>query len=160
MKIVIFLPVVFLMFFTFPSLKGIDKKTFYDALSGNSEESVDAEIAKVEDEEESSLINSYMGALLMRKADFEKGPPNKLKTFKKGAKMLEKEIKNDPANTEFRFIRLIIQENAPKFLGYNKNLTEDKQIISDAFNKLDPNLKKIIKNYSVNSRIIKTNDLK
>lgn len=160
MKITVFSPVIFLIFITFATQKGFDKATYYNALSSNSEEQVDNEITKVDDEGESSLFDAYMGTLLMRKAGFEKGPPNKLKTFKKGTKLLEKEIRNDPKNAEYRFLRLIIQENAPKILGYNKNLNEDKQLILDEYDKSEPELKKIIKNYSANSRIIKTNDLK
>lgn len=96
----------------------------------------------------------------MKKAGFLKGVNNKVKTFKKGAGLLEGEIRIIRDNVEYRFLRLIIQEHAPKILKYNKNLEEDKKVVLTGYEKLDPDLQKIIKNYSASSGVIKKEDLK
>ncbi len=74
---------------------------------------------------------AYQGALYMKKADFVKGVKDKIKTFKKGAQILEDEIAKKPSNAEFRFLRLAVQEHAPRILKYNKNINEDKKAVID-----------------------------
>ncbi len=80
-------------------------------------------------ETDKPLIVGYKSASIALKARFEKGIKNKKRTFKQGANLLEKQIKRAPKNIELRFIRLSIQENSPKILGYNKNIKEDKIFI-------------------------------
>lgn len=160
MKNIIYVPVLLLIVISSFVLRNFDKDSYYEALSGQSVENIDKEIAKLDHATKSSLNNAYLGALLMKKAGFLKGVNNKVKTFKKGAGLLEEEIKNSPDNTEYRFLRLAIQENAPKILKYNKNLEEDKRVIISGYRKLEPDLQKIIKNYSANSGVIKKEDLK
>ena len=160
MKNLIYVPVLLLILISSFVLRSFDKDSYYEALSGQSEESIDKEIAKLDNEKKGSLNNAYLGALLMKKAGFLKGVNNKIKTFKRGAGLLEEEIKSNPNNTEYRFLRLTIQEHAPKILKYNKNLEEDKRVVISGYKKLEPDLQKIIKNYSANSGVIKMEDLK
>jgi hypothetical protein len=96
----------------------------------------------------------------MRKAGFVKGVGGKLKTFKKGVQLLDDEIKVNPANTEFRFLRLTIQEHAPGILMYNSALDEDKQAIVSGYSKLNADLKDVISDYAKDSRVLKGSDLK
>ena len=96
----------------------------------------------------------------MKKASFVKGVNGKVKTFKKGAKLLEAEIKNNPENAEYRFLRLTVQEHAPNILHYNKNMDEDKSVIIKGYDKFDPALKSIVSAYSNSSKIIKLSDIK
>lgn len=150
-----FLIIVSALGFSYP-----DRASYYTALSGYSEDDIDREISKLDNTRETSLSNAYLGAMLMKKAGFIKGVTIKIKTFKKGAGLLEEEIKKNPDNIEYRFLRLGVQEHAPKILKYNKRLQEDRQEIINGFEKLEPELKKIIKNYSVSSVVIRSSDLK
>jgi hypothetical protein len=140
-------------------VKALDRSAFYEALSGNSEQSIDNELKQRDRDKSSPLNNAFKGALLMKKAGFLKGAGSKVKMFKSGAVLLEEEIKKDPKNIEYRFIRLTIQENAPKILKYNKNLNEDKKLIIENYGKLAPDLKKVIKSYTSGSAILKMDEL-
>lgn len=138
----------------------LEKKDFYKALSSGEEAAIDRAIAGLEKGKSSSRTNAYKGALTMKKAGFEKGVKEKVRTFKKGAYLLEDEIKSNPANTEYRFLRLTIQEHAPKVLKYNKQLEEDKQAVIAGYDKLDNDLKLIVSNYAKDSKVLKQADLK
>ncbi len=80
-------------------------------------------------ETDKPVIVGYKSASIALKSRFEKGVKNKKQTFKRGINLLEKQIKRAPKNIELRFIRLSIQENSPKILGYKKNIKEDKTFI-------------------------------
>jgi len=75
--------------------------------------------------------------------------------FKKGHELLENAIKEDPNNTEFRFLRLMIQENAPGFLGYNDSEEGDSEYIRNAYKSLPENLQKAISDYNKTSKVLK-----
>ncbi len=151
---------VFLIFFSGFKTQEIGRKVYYKALSGGEEAPIDKMLEKLENEKASSKVNAYKGALIMKKAGYEKGVGGKVKTFKKGAHLLEDEIKSNPSNTEFRFLRLTVQEHAPKILKYNKELDEDKQAVIAGYSKLDPDLKEVIADYVKDSEILKQSDLK
>ncbi|MCE6992552.1 hypothetical protein [Dyadobacter sp. CY323] len=137
-----------------------DKTGFYKALSSGDEAVLDKALSRLESEKASSKINAYKGVLIMKKAGFVKGVGGKLKTFKRGAALLEDEIKANPDNTEFRFLRLTIQEHAPGILKYNKHLDEDKQAVVSGYRKLNPELKAVISGYAKESKVLKETDLK
>lgn len=103
---------------------------------------------------------AYKGTLLMKKAEVAKTAAEKLSTFKEGNALLEEAISKDSDNVEFRFFRLIIQENAPKILGYHKNIAEDSLHITNGFSKLHPQLKSAILAYSKNSRALEPEELR
>lgn len=98
---------------------------------------------------------AYEGALLMRKAETLAVPAKKLVLFKKGHKKLETAILNAPSNTEFRFLRLMVQEHAPKNLGYNKNIMQDAQLIKTNYKSLSAAMQTQISDYSKNSKALK-----
>lgn len=160
MKNITYILVVFLFFLCSWTFKGIDRTTFYEALSSGSQEKIDIEIGKLNNTKTSSLTNAYLGALLMKKAGFLKGAGAKVKTFKNGADLLEEEIKSNPKNPEYRFIRLTIQEHAPAILKYSKNKEEDKNVIVSAFDDLEPDLQRVVRDYSADSKVIKASYLK
>lgn len=151
--------VFFLLVFCAFKIKSVDRLSFYKVFAGKSEAEIDKELKILQAENGSSLKNAFVGALKMKKASFIKGAGNKVKMFKSGALLLEEEIKGNPGNIEYRFIRLSIQENAPKVLKYNKNLNEDKKLILEGYHRLDPDLKKVIKNYAVGSDVLKMDDV-
>jgi len=137
----------------------IDKQVYYKALSSGEEESIDKLLTKLESEKSSSKVNAYKGALTMKKAGFVKGVGGKVKTFKKGAHLLEDEIKSNPGNTEFRFLRLTIQEHAPGILKYNKEIDADKQAVVSGYAKLDADLKNLIADYAKDSKVLKESEI-
>jgi hypothetical protein len=138
----------------------IDKTAFYESLSSGEEAVIDKTLAILESEKSSSQVKAYIGVLTMKKAGFVKGVKSKLNTFKKGEGMLEEEIKNNPSNVEYRFLRLTIQEHAPGILKYNKQLDEDKQAVTTAYSKLDKTVKTFVADYAKGSKVLKSSDLK
>ena len=136
-----------------------NKKEFYDAFASSSLEEVNSMLSKLENKKTSSLFRAYKGALFMRKSSLLKTPLQKLDVFKKGMQILESEINKFPKNVEYRFLRLSIQENAPKFLNYYQDIQKDKEIIIKKYKILDKEMKNIIMEYSKKSEILKTSEL-
>ena len=138
----------------------IDKTSFYNSLKSNSVSDLDKMILLVEKEKTTPLNRAYKGALIAKKAGFKKKVSEKIKLFKSGVILLEAELKKDTKNVEFRFLRLTIQENAPKILKYNTNIEEDISIIEKGFAQLNSTLKNIILNYAKDSKYLNSSKLK
>ena len=134
------------------------KPDVYDALKSGSAKKIDKALESLGTEDADAATNAYRGALLMKKADLEKGPKNKLDTFKEGKELLENAIEQDASNVEYRFLRLLIQENAPKILNYNDKMEEDKSIIIENYEQLDAGLKEHIQNYVERSSVLNKTD--
>lgn len=132
---------------------------FYKAFSAGNEELIDKVLGEVKASGGASG-RAYEGALLMKKADLVKGAGEKLKTFKAGHALFEKEIAAQPQNIEFRFIRLCIQENAPKIVKYRQEIEEDKEMILANFSALPQDLKKHILDYATRSKILTPGELR
>lgn len=79
-------------------------------------------------------LMAYHGAALMTSAQYVFWPFEQLKRFNQGKKILENAVRHDIANVEIRWIRYVIQKNAPTFLNYSKNLEEDKKILLNYIN--------------------------
>ena len=131
----------------------------YDALKNESLEKIDKALTSIVVDGENSLNNAYKGALLMKKAGFQGSPSKKVKVFKQGHQLLEAEIKIYPNNTEYRFLRLAVQVNAPKILKYNKNIEEDRTEIIANYEHLNRELKAHIQEFALKSVILKPSDL-
>ncbi|NIJ54907.1 hypothetical protein [Dyadobacter arcticus] len=160
MKRVVIIYFLSLLTLSTSGLAQADKNAFYKAFSSGEEATINKVLASLESEEATSRVNAYKGALTMKKAGFVKGVGGKLKTFKNGVHLLDDEIKSNPTNAEFRFLRLTIQENAPGILKYNKELNEDRQAIVKGYSQLDRKLKSVITDYAKDSKILKEADLK
>lgn len=132
-----------------------EKSIFYNVISGSDIKAINHTIFILEKEPRSSINNAYLGALLIKKSLFVQKSKEKIASFNKGKLLLEKEVVKNPDNIEIRFIRLIIQENTPKFLKYNYNIEEDKNLIIYNYNKMSNDLKVIIKDFSKNSKILR-----
>lgn len=100
---------------------------------------------------------AYAGALIMKKAGLIKGASRKLKEFKSGKEKLEEAIREHD-DVEFRFLRLVIQEKAPKVLGYHKQLEEDRNYLIAHFQSGPAELRKIILDYSKSSSVLSPGD--
>ena len=129
----------------------------YAALSGEDPQPV-AQALDMFPEPVSTNERAYKGVLLMKSASAKDGVSEKLETFKQGHELLEAAIAEQPANTEFRFLRLIIQENAPRILGYYKNVKDDKEQIVGNYNQLSEALKNAIVNYASHSEVLLKED--
>ena len=136
-----------------------NNKILYDALFSDSLNIVNATLDNLDTEKPVTYVIAFKGALLMKKSGYIKTVAKKIEVFKSGHKLLEKSINENPKNAEFRFLRLTIQENAPKILKYNDNIDEDKIIIIEKFKKLEPLIQSFIISYAQQSEILKVEDL-
>ncbi|MEP7277476.1 MAG: hypothetical protein ABI813_02430 [Bacteroidota bacterium] len=127
-------------------------------MSANTEEAVNRQLALLKTTNITGKT-AYEGALLMKKAGIVGGPKKKLDLFKAGRKLLEATLNKDSSNTEFRFLRLMIQEHAPGILGYKDELEKDRLFIKSNFKKLSATVQEAIVNYSKVSKILKPGDL-
>jgi hypothetical protein len=99
--------------------------------------------------------DAYVGALLMKKAGLVSPLRDKLESFKEGHSKLQKAINNDPTNAIYRFLRLIIQENAPGILNYNDDIDEDSRYISEEFDTLSPTRQSAVMDYGKKSKALR-----
>lgn len=77
----------------------------------------------------SATLLGYKGALTMMLAKFQFNPLSKLDFFNKGKTILEEAIAKDDDNVELIYIRFSVQNSAPAFLDYNRQLSKDKQFL-------------------------------
>lgn len=93
------------------------------------------------------LTLAYIASVEALKAKHSWNPYSKLSYMTNFDKLMGDAIKQNPDNMEIRFLRYTIQYYTPSFLGYSKNLEEDKRLIVDSFlkKKFVSNNKKLIK---------------
>ncbi|WP_336515373.1 hypothetical protein [Pollutibacter soli] len=139
------------------SQSDFSRNQFYKAMQGKDEVAIDTQLNILKDSQMQERV-AFEGALFAKKASMQKKAHDKLKLFKKGAGNLQSAIKADENNTEYRFLRLMIQEHAPKIVNYDNDLQKDSKFIRANFSSLSTELKKIIKNYSKSSTILKPED--
>lgn len=129
----------------------LNKQAVYLALSGNSETTIRQELSKLDKAAKGDETNAYKGALMMKLSAYMKTPKEKLNQFKEGKELLETSIQNHTSNVEYRFLRLLIQENAPKQLKYHAKLEEDAEMIRNGYSKLNVVTKNAIRDYAKQS---------
>lgn len=144
--------------FTFSA--SIDKLSFYKAFESNSEATMQSKIETLEKSSQSDQKDAYLGALTMKKSQFEKTPKEKAELFKVGKTLLESAIDSAPKKAEYRFLRLAIQENTPKILKYNTNIEEDVKMIYDSYSSFDGTVKRVVKKYAESSKNLNSQSLK
>jgi hypothetical protein len=132
----------------------LDRAAFYKAIQSDNKSLVDAQIAEL-NSTPSDVRDAFLGAMMMRRAGFGGSPPSKLKLFRQGHKLLEGAIARDPNNAEYRFLRLMIQENSPGALGYNKDEQKDSEFIRKSYSYLPEELQKTIADYNKKSKNLK-----
>lgn len=79
------------------------------------------------------LVLAYIATLEGLKAKHSWNPYSKLKHIRQASKLIQKAVDADPDNVEIRFMRFSMQHFTPSFLGYSKNLEEDKRAILTLF---------------------------
>ncbi|WP_025743161.1 hypothetical protein [Aquimarina pacifica] len=105
-------------------------------------------------EKEGAIYKGYHGAALALKASFSWNPISKLSYFNKGRKLIDTAIQFDPEDIELRLIRLSIQSNVPKIVGYYHNIEEDRNFIVANIDKVeDAELKLYIENFMAYSDV-------
>ncbi len=122
----------------------ISEQNYYRAFAGNNLASIDSVIADLAND---SSNKARLGAMMMKKAGLLKHAQEKVKVFAEGRELLESAIAADPENPEYRFLRLVIQQNAPPFLKYRDNLDSDKGFVLSHIDRLSPYLQTYVKNY-------------
>ncbi|MBA3674032.1 MAG: hypothetical protein H0W75_03600 [Chitinophagaceae bacterium] len=136
-----------------------DKVNFYSVMSGGKLKEINNEL-KILNLTTIKEKEAYEGALLIRKAGIVKVAAEKLKLFKKGRIKLESALLNDKGNGEYHFLRLTIQENAPKVVKYKANIETDRQYIKKSFANLPTDIQQVIIDYSKTSKVLHPQDLK
>jgi hypothetical protein len=138
-------------------LQTFDKAAFYSVMASGKLGDIDAEMSIIAG---SSIKekDAYEGALLMRKAGLLARPKDKLATFKSGYRLLESSLAKD-SDIEYHFLRLMIQEHAPKVVHYDKDQEKDSQDIIQSFKNLSPVLQKAILDYSKQSKLLHAKEL-
>jgi len=134
-----------------------NKAAFFNALSGNDLSAIDAMLTRLH------LLGTaeqpaYEGALLMKKAGLSSKAREKLQVFKKGRAKLEQAIQTGNGNPEFHFLRLIIQEQAPKIVKYKTDLDNDARIIKKSFIKLPQVVQQAVLDYTKISKVLNAAD--
>lgn len=77
-------------------------------------------------------VRAYVLSLEMKKAEYAFNPIQKLRLFSKSRDELDRMIDSFPSNIHLRYIRLLVQENCPRILGYTENLEEDRSFLRKA----------------------------
>jgi hypothetical protein len=133
------------------------KSTFYDVMASGDLAAVENQLTVIQG---SSMANKegYEGAMLIRKAGFVKGAKTKLDLFKAGRIKLETAIAADNENTEFHFLRLAIEEHAPKIIKYHSDIEKDKTIVQKNYKNLSPSVQHAILDYCKNSKVLHAED--
>ena len=134
---------------------GFDRSAFYNAMASDNLQEINTQLAIIN----ISSINekeAYEGALLMKKAGLVTKAKEKLSLFKAGRLKLEASIKKNSNNTEFVFLRLIIQEHAPKMVKYNADIEKDSLQIRANYKSLPFVVQQAISDYSKKSKVLKS----
>lgn len=74
-------------------------------------------------------LQAYGAGMYFMQARYAKNPITKWSRFKKGKKILENLIDENPKNMEMRYLRFLFQNKMPEFLGYHSNREEDFEFI-------------------------------
>jgi hypothetical protein len=141
-----------------PLQQKFEKATFYSVMKSGDAAAVDNEIAALNDAPANER-DGYIGALLMKKADLQKKAKDKLKFFKEGRIKMETALLADNANIEFHFLRLAIEEHAPKIVKYHADIQKDKDLIVKNFKNQPPAVQHAILDYCSNSKVLHKEDL-
>lgn len=99
-----------------------------------------------------AVVQGYKAAAKIMEAKITKS--NRKALVKSGATSLETVIKSNPNNAELRVIRMSVQENIPKIVGYRGNLKDDKAFLLTNYSRQNAALKNYIKRFAAQSKTI------
>ncbi|MGB3150914.1 MAG: hypothetical protein WBB27_09645 [Maribacter sp.] len=147
-----------LMFMCSLSLVGIDISELREAYPKASTDvaltnTLNDELSEVSIADEPKMV-AYKGAVLTLMAKHTKTVKEKRMYFNEGVQFLESAIAKAPKNIEIRYLRLSVQEHAPKVVKYNNNIEEDKLFIKEHYEiRKNTSLKAYIKSYVMDSSL-------
>ena len=158
-KVVLAVSISLLFFVFFKQKEGTDaeKVEYYKVFQQDDLKLIDKELQTLS----TSMLpekEAFIGAMLMKKAGLVSSPRDKLSLFKKGHAKLESAIMNQDKNAEYRFLRLVIQENAPAILGYKNDIGKDKELILSLYKTLSVTVRDAIHGYTTRSKILHSED--
>lgn len=109
-------------------------------------------------------ITAYEAAAKALIAKHSWNPFTKIGSLKEALQLLDDAIQSDQLNAEIRFIRLYIENSTPNYLGMNKNMSNDKEVILNNIKDisrlgLDPTIISYIKEYMSTSVTCTTEEL-
>ena len=122
--------------------------------NGNKELTIELHnnLSSIKTQDSKNLV-AYKGAVTTMMAKHSRGKKEKKNFFKEGVRLVELAVEAEPQNIEIRVIRLSIQENAPKFLKYNKNISGDKQFLLDNYKDIQSiAIREFVKSYVLQSK--------
>jgi hypothetical protein len=122
----------FLLHFTHWGLANDEIRNLWFDLDDSNKKSAFIDLVERQKEKHPAM-DAYRAAAMMLKADLTSFPNDKLKYFNQGKDMLELCLRQNPWNTECRFIRLTLQCKSPWFLGYHQQIEEDARVVLDHF---------------------------
>jgi len=134
-----------------------EKAEFYEVMKSGTLDAITNELEAIKAAPEKER-EGYEGALLMKKAGLLKKAKDRLAFFKRGRIKLETSLLADPENTEFHFLRLAIEERAPKIVKYHSDIEKDKAIVIKNFKSQSPAVRHAILDYSENSKVLHKED--
>jgi len=140
-----------------PLQQKFEKATFYSVMKSGDLAAIDNEMAALSDAPAAER-EGYTGALLMKKADLQRKAKDKLKFFKEGRIKLETALMADNTNTEFHFLRLAIEEHAPRIVKYRADIEKDKALVIKNFKSQPPAVQHAILDYCSNSKVLHKED--
>ena len=147
MKLILSLVTAFIFFFQ-TDLEAL-RNSYAKANSSNA--NTEAFINLAEKQSGSDAVTSgYKAAAQIMEAKIAK--KNRKSLVKNGATSLESIIKNNPNNIELRLIRLSVQENIPKIVGYRGSIKDDKAFLIDNYSKQNATLKSYVRKFAMQSK--------
>lgn len=135
-----------------------ERAEFYRVMKSGGLDEVNNEFATIKLAPEKER-DGFEGALLIKKAGLMKKPKDRLGFFKQGRIKLETALLADPDNAEFHFLRLTIEEHAPKIVKYHSDIQKDKEVVIANFKNLSPALRHAILDYCENSKVLHKEEL-
>jgi hypothetical protein len=97
-----------------------------------------------------AIFRGYIGAVHLAKARHA-SIFKKMSYFNKGTKILDNAVADAPEEVELHFLRMTIQLNAPGFLGYSKELEEDKAFVFEHFFEAEDDIQRRMREYITES---------
>ncbi|KMQ66890.1 hypothetical protein ACM46_05170 [Chryseobacterium angstadtii] len=97
-----------------------------------------------------AVTSGYKAAAKIMEAKVVK--QNRKALVKTGATNLESIIKANPNNIELRLIRLSVQENIPKIVGYRGSIKDDKAFLINNYSKQNTVMKSYVKKFAMQSK--------
>lgn len=150
MKLILFI----ISFFSLSHNTSAQDSSIYELLNTGTLQTINQKINTLESSiEKSNTYKCYYGSLISKKSEKLKSPKEKISNFKIGVSFIEEAIKNEPKNSELRFLRYLIQVKSPKIVKYKTNITEDKAFIEGS--KISPKLKALINNFNLQNPTLK-----